>query len=182
MTFLYFAYGSNMLAERLAHRCPSASIIGPASAAGHRLTFEKAGADGSGKAMLEADASEEACVPGILFEISLSDLPSLDQAEGAGAGYDRIDSFPVIASGDGEAIMATTYVATSVNQGLKPYDWYLALVIAGARQHDLEEQHLKELRHTEYIIDDKPNRKARLVALRALQSSGHPDHHQLLGS
>lgn len=31
MTFLYFAYGSNMLSARLKARCPSAKVIGKAT-------------------------------------------------------------------------------------------------------------------------------------------------------
>lgn len=34
MTFLYFAYGSNMLPARLQARCGSARVIGAATAAG----------------------------------------------------------------------------------------------------------------------------------------------------
>lgn len=182
MSFFYFAYGSNMLAARLAHRCPSASVVGPASAAGHRLTFEKASSDGSGKAMLAAEADSMLSVPGVLFEIALADRPGLDEAEGVGFGYQRADDFPVTTGRNGKIVEATTYLATRVDPRLKPYDWYLALVIAGAHQHGLDGEHLGALRRTEYVVDDDQQRKARAIALRALQSSGHPDYRRLLGS
>lgn len=182
MSFLYFAYGSNMLAARLSHRCPSASVIGPVSALGHKLAFEKASNDGSGKAMLAAAADGALHVPGVLFEISLADRPALDEAEGVGFGYERTDSFAVTTGRDGKTVKATTYLATAVDPRLKPDDWYLALVIAGAHQHNLGAEHVRALRRTEYVIDDQPTRMARAIALRALQSSGHPDYRLLLGS
>lgn len=45
----YFAYGSNMLTERLIARTPSARPVGTSLLPGHRLTFHKRGRDGSGK-------------------------------------------------------------------------------------------------------------------------------------
>jgi len=47
---LYFAYGSNMAAERLRARVPSARLMGSAVLAGHALRFHKPGSnDGSAK-------------------------------------------------------------------------------------------------------------------------------------
>lgn len=78
--FLYFAYGSNMLTARLNERCPSAKPAGCAFAPGYRLTFDKLGRDGSGKATITPAAPEEQ-VSGVLFTVSRDDLPALDQAE-----------------------------------------------------------------------------------------------------
>lgn len=182
MTFLYFAYGSNMLSERLVQRCPSARPIGPARVDGFELTFDKASTDGSGKAMLAADERDLACTPGVLFEIALADLGSLDRAEGAGQGYDRTDSFCVTLSETSEVLTASTYLATRVEKGLKPYDWYLALVVAGARQHALGERYGNDLRRTGFIIDDQKTREERRIAMRVLEASGNLDHRDLLES
>lgn len=63
-TFLYFAYGSNMLTSRLLARCRSAKTVGLATCLGHRLTFEKRSIDGSGKATMLGDLAH--AVPGVL--------------------------------------------------------------------------------------------------------------------
>ena len=52
MTFLCFGHGSDMPAERLRARCPSAKCIGIAAATGYVPEFGKPGVDGSGKATL----------------------------------------------------------------------------------------------------------------------------------
>lgn len=182
MSLLYFAYGSNMLAARLAHRCASATVVGAASVGGHRLSFDKLGVDGSGKATLHKVDDERARVPGVLFEISLPDRDHLDRAESAGVGYERVDSFCVTLGSSGEAVTATSYIASQTQAGLQPYDWYLALIVAGAWEHDLARHHVDRLAGSDFAIDRDEDRHARKLALRALRSSGHQDHHRLLGS
>ena len=49
---LYFAYGSNLAAERLRERVGAFAVLGPARADGRRLECNKLGRDGSGKANL----------------------------------------------------------------------------------------------------------------------------------
>lgn len=129
MTFLYFAYGSNMLSARLKARCPSAKVIGKATALGYALEFTKPGQDSSGKATLLNAAGHD--TPGVLFEIAKSDLAELDRAEGAHRGYVRNDQFRIELAGQNAARVATTYLASKTEAHLMPYDWYLALVIAG---------------------------------------------------
>src|SRR5260221_8132435 len=88
-TFLYFAYGSNMLTRRLtAHnRAPSAVATGTAFAEGYRLTFDKVSTDGSGKCDIEGTGDPTNRVYGVLFQIASADAARLDEAEGLGHGY-----------------------------------------------------------------------------------------------
>lgn len=181
MSFLYLAYGSNMLTERLRRRCPSARQVGTALIADHGLEFTKPSLDQSGKATLVADASQGARTQGVLFEIRKSDLSSLDKAEGAGQGYDRLDAFEVLLAGTNEQVAATTYLATETKSHLKPYDWYLALVIAGAHEHRLDPAHIEMLGRTEYRMDDHSARPGRTEAMEVLAAHGHADHYRLLG-
>jgi gamma-glutamylcyclotransferase len=182
MTFLYFAYGSNMLAARLKARCPSATAIGRAKALGHTVDFSKPGrTDGSGKATLVQTEALGMQAPGVLFEISKADLSALDRAEGAGFGYDRYDEFPIKLDGKWGAEQVVTYIASKRQEHLKPYDWYLALVIAGAHQHQLDAGHRQKLREVEYMIDQQHKRKGRMEAMRALAEHGFSDHTVLLG-
>lgn len=178
MTFLYFAFGSNMLTERLVARCPSAKVIGAASVATHTLSFLKPSKDSSGKATLMATDPEGLHTPGMLFEVSQTDRGNLDKAEGA--DYDRHDRFQVWSAETGEKVTVTTYIAAKIKAGLRPFDWYLALVIAGACQHGLGHEHVQRLRLTEYDVDPDPKRLTRIEALRVLQLAGHDDYKVLL--
>lgn len=169
-SILYFAYGSNMLTQRLAVRCPSARSVGVAYAPNHALEFSKKNADTSGKATLVP--YENAKQYGVLFHISRDELSTLDAIEGVGFGYERNDVFSVISASNGERLLATTYIATTPEQGLKPFDWYLALVIAGAQQHNLPTNQLETFQQTPFIVDAQTNRPTRLKSLKALQVSG----------
>ena len=142
--FIYFAYGSNMLTERLQKRCPSAKSIGTAIAHGYYLSFGKRSKDKSGKATLEnAVGMLGQDVIGVIFEIDLGERENLDNAEGD--GYRRDDAFLVIRSDSGEETSASVYIAKEVVTGLIPYDWYHALILIGAIQNKLPTQYISAL-------------------------------------
>lgn len=168
VTIQYFAYGSNMLTERLRARCLSAKAQGVASADNYVLAFCKKSRDGSGKATLCPAARGQ--VFGVVFDLDESELPKLDEAEGAGNGYDRIEDFQVHMAGSRAPRSVVIYIANSVfiDQSLKPYDWYVKLVVAGARQQGLPLQCTDEIEAMQSIADPKPDRKSRLAALRLL--------------
>lgn len=153
-----------MLTERLIARCPSARSDGVACAEGYGLDFSKPGADGSGKATLTP--SPRGITPGIVYMVDACDLASLDQAE---SGYNRIDDFPIA----GRREPAVTYIAEQPQSGLAPYDWYLALIIAGAREHGLGADYIASLRAHPYTDDKRPECAFRTQAHQALQMSGH---------
>jgi len=180
VSFLYFAYGSNMLPARLAARCPSARVMGVATASGRRLEFSKPGKDGSGKATLKETSDGAQKTPGIVFEIARRDLASLDRAEGAGFGYDRLDDFKVQARAPHASCTVTTYLARRTDIRLRPFDWYLALVLAGARCHGLGASYERQLRQGGYEVDTDLAREGRVEALVALDAHGHADYAPLL--
>jgi gamma-glutamylcyclotransferase len=166
-----------MLSARLQARCPSAKAIGIARAAGYALEFTKPGRDMSGKATL-VDGDTGASTPGVLFEIARSDLPNLDEVEGN--GYRRHDRFAVELNGTDDQVYAVTYLAFATDPHLRPFDWYLALVIAGAIQNRLDERHVKGLREIEYIRDVNLDNKWRTEALRAFAREGISDYEFML--
>ncbi len=180
MKFYYFAYGSNMLTERLRARCPSANLIGNASKDNYVLEFNKRSKDGSGKATLRREAGPGRRVVGVLFEIESTEKKRLDQAEGRGKGYDRCDSFIVRLANGGDPIDTACYVATETDHHLKPYDWYLALVVGGAREHHLDEEYIAHLSQFSYEDDECLERHERKVALEALEKSGFVDYRKLI--
>ena len=75
-----------------------------------------------------------------------------------------------------------TYIASACasNDSLKPYDWYLALVIQGAIQHKLHEAYIAGLCEIASITDSKPNRETREDAIRALARAGVQDFRKIL--
>ena len=83
MTFLCFAYGSNMLPARLLGRCPSGKLVGTGVARAWSLAFSKASKDGSGKATLVT--APNSAVPGVIFEIDLAEREQLDRHEALAA-------------------------------------------------------------------------------------------------
>lgn len=180
--FTYFAYGSNMLTEWLQARCSSAQAIGIAVAAGHCLKFSKRSKDNSGKATLNKVGELGRKAYGVLFEINNGDLPDLDSVEGKGSGYNRFDNFSVTVLADGKQIQVKIYIASAdaIDPDLKPYDWYQALVIQGALQHELPEVYIASLREFVSIADPEPNRKKRKKAINVLRRAGVEDFTQIL--
>ena len=174
-TFIYFGYGSNMPTARLQKRCPNARPIRTAIALGYFLGFCKRSNDCSGKATLgrtEGLQHEGRGVLGVTFEIPRDELTNLDVAEGK--GYDRCDTFEVVCLSDGNSITTTAYLASpnACDQSLVPYDWYRALILAGALEHKLPDSYIAGLRSVSVQSDPKPNRETRQEALRVLKYSG----------
>lgn len=167
-----------MLPARLVDRCHSTKLIGTGIAANFRLEFSKPSRDGSGKATLVA--APGALVPGVIFEIDDSELTALDRHEGLGLGYRRDDAFMVRGIIPRSAFLTHTYLATSLDAQLKPFDWYLATVIAGAIHHKMDEAHIAALRSTVFIEDSEADRKTRIAAINAMKDHGIPDYRTLL--
>lgn len=168
-----------MLSSRLTARCRSARVIGTAIAQDHAIEFSKKSIDGSGKANL-IQQDRVIGTPGVLFEISLFERDALDKAEGAGSGYDRLDEFVVETTNDRESVNATTYLASSTQTDLLPFDWYLALVLAGTLEHRIGDDHADHLRSIAFHQDLDQTRKSRIAALKALSDHGYHDHMTLL--
>jgi Gamma-glutamyl cyclotransferase, AIG2-like len=116
-TFRYFAYGSNMWLPRMHERCPSARALGTATLRGWRAVYDKPSQDGSAKVNIRRDAA--GTVTGVRYEIDSSERPRLDAAE---PGYEALDTS-----------VGVTYAYQGPPSSAAPYDWYVALVEAGAR-------------------------------------------------
>jgi hypothetical protein len=153
---LYFAYGSNMSISRLRQRVPSAMRIGISTLHEHDLRFHKKGKDGSGKCdAFETGISEHAVI-GCLFKISAAEKAALDKAEGVGFGYEEKEITLIDESGG--AVRAMTYYATSVDDSLNPYSWYLQHVVVGATESNLPSGYVSRLVSTENIEDTNHER------------------------
>ena len=124
---LYFAYGSNLAPERLQNRVGSLQHHGVARLDGYRLTFDKRGRDGSGKANLQEDALGS--VWGVVYAFEPEGWRELDRFE---AGYERIEVEVELA----DPIRVQTYRSSRLCSAL-PFAWYKQHVVEGARHHRL---------------------------------------------
>ena len=152
----YFAYGSNMLLQRLHGRVPGAKSLGRACLADHRLAWHKVNADGSGKCDIVED--EGSLVWGVIYDIDPGEKHDLDLAEGLGRGYSEKH---VTVDFDGESIRACTYFAIRTDPSVKPYGWYRDLVLIGAVQHRLPDAYTDGIRAVEVIPDPDTGRRER---------------------
>lgn len=125
---VYFAYGANVHPAWLRRRIPGAILLGPAGLPGHQLVFRKRGRDGAARSDACPSDSSGAVLPGALYGLRERDMQRLGAA---GAGYlarrVRVES----AGGPQEAI-AWVAAPDEVGDGLLPWDWYVALIRAGA--------------------------------------------------
>ncbi len=129
MQSLYFAYGSNLTSSRLVARVASAAVVAPARLPGLRLTTDKRGRDGSGKANLTREPGGE--VWGVVYRIRDEHWPALDACE---RGYDRLRVGVLTATA---RLEAWTYASSSLTEDPVPFSWYKRLIVEGAREHGL---------------------------------------------
>jgi len=169
-TILNFSYGSNMLSGRIVQRVPSARSLHTATLQGYVLRWHKAGQDGSGKCDIVRTADPGACVHGVVYELAAIEKHRLDAAEGLGHGYDEMEVTLGLAS---DSAMAWTYCATAIDASLRPYTWYKALVVAGAREHDLPSDYIDRL-HQVPAFEDSDADRARLHWAIAQSDGGLP--------
>ncbi len=138
----YFAYGSNLDAERLEGRIGRTNVEWRlARLEGYRLSFDKPASDGSGYAMIARH--EDDTVYGVLYALHEYELERLDTCEGVSNHYVRRTVDAITAEGD--LIPVECYFAVSPSNGLLPRRKYLDLIIRGAKAHNLPVHHISHL-------------------------------------
>ncbi|MCE1234914.1 MAG: gamma-glutamylcyclotransferase [Hyphomicrobiales bacterium] len=161
--FVYFAYGSNLLAARLRARCPSAVFLGRASAVDHTTAFDVRSRDGSTKLGLRRRSGRVA--HGALWRIDEADREGLAAAEGV--NYVETDGFAVI-DGEGGEIRAVTWLPKRPPEPGLPFDWYRDLALAGARECGLPAETIDGFAAADVAVDPMSDRPGRREALAAL--------------
>lgn len=126
MKYYYFAYGMNTNLASMKTRCTTAQVLGPAQLENYRLEF-------SYHCNVVADSS--ATTPGLLWEITDSDLQSLDLCEGYPEYYTR-DLMPVLVNG--QRVPAVVYTMADVNPIEMPSTNYLKLVQQGYVENKID--------------------------------------------
>jgi hypothetical protein len=133
----YFAYGSNLALARMGARVPSAQARGAARLPGYRLTLDKRGADGTGKANLRE--APDSAVWGALYSLDPADWPLLDGFE---PDYRRV---AVRVEWRGIPQDAMTYVSQRFTDAPLADPRYKRLIVDGARAHQLPEDWIRWL-------------------------------------
>ena len=135
---LYFAYGSNLDAEQMRVRCPTARPLRIARLAGHRLDFTHFSTRWQGGAADVLPAPGRA-VWGLVYAMGPDDFARLDPFE---SGYRRI---ALELDGTGERLTATSY--TVVAKGaFAPHPIYLEKMLRWGARWKLPGDYLAEMR------------------------------------
>ena len=87
-TFLYFAYGSNLLTDRIRINNPSARVRNIALLRNHKLDFNNLSKRWGG-AVATIIPHKEELVWGVLWELDMEHQASLDKQEGVPKVYNR---------------------------------------------------------------------------------------------
>lgn len=156
MKVKYFAYGSNMVTERLQapERAPSAKPMGRAKLPDKSLVCNKKSDDGSGKAnLVDSDGNT---VWGVLYEIDSTQLKKLDDCE---KGYKNI-CLDVLTERD-LVVSAHVYISSELTDDPRPYDWYKELMVKGAIEHQLPTCYIELLKQ----IESKPDPRCAVKCL-----------------
>lgn len=112
----YIAYGSNMVEEQMAYRCPDAKLIGMGYIQGARLEFYL-------HATVEKTGNNRNRVPVAVWEISEQDERHLDVYEGVKGGYYVKETWPVIMD-DGSQIEGMIYIMKMIRNSPPYRDYY----------------------------------------------------------
>ena len=117
----YIAYGSNMVKEQMAHRCPGAKLIGTGYLPNHRLEFYL-------HATVERTRTHGANVPVAVWEISKEDERNLDRYEGFPSYYTKHRRRVVM--DDGSEIRGMVYIMNVIRPQPPTAAYYNAIVYA----------------------------------------------------
>lgn len=128
--YYYFAYGSNMYEPRFFERCPKARFVGTGVLWNYQLAERK---------YTDIDYKVNELVEGVVYEITESDMRTLDQAEGYPYTYRR---YWVEIEMEDRTIHAIVYEMTpetkEIRHGIPFPDWYYNICKNGAKQHGID--------------------------------------------
>lgn len=133
---LYIAYGSNMNLPQMAHRCPTAQVVGTSELKDYELLFR----GGKMSAVATVEPKEGNTVPVLIWQIHESDELSLDRYEGYPNFYGK-QSMEVELNG--QSVSAMVYVMTPGHDFGIPSDFYINTIWEGYESAGLDTQILE---------------------------------------
>ncbi|XP_030567926.1 gamma-glutamylcyclotransferase-like [Drosophila novamexicana] len=176
--FYYFAFGSNMLAQRIHIQNPTAEIVGPVTLENYRLDFATLPFDRWDGAVATIVPTEGSILWGTLWEIDVINLADIDNQEGVHLQLYRPITVHVKLHGNDTdtEIPARAYVLVHqpennvhafapnmVPEDRQPSKTYLQVLVKGAIESGIPESYIKFLRSI------KHNRKTVKKLEQALQ-------------
>ena len=114
----YIAYGSNMVEEQMAYRCPNAKLIGTGQLPNHRLEFYL-------HATVERSRAKGASVPVAVWEINEEDEQNLDYYEGFPKYYTKHKR--KVLMDDGTEIEGMVYIMNMIRPQPPTASYYNAI-------------------------------------------------------
>lgn len=121
---LYIAYGSNLNLPQMAHRCPTARVVGSSEVKGYELLFR----GGRRGAVATIEPLKGSSVPVLLWKIKPQDEEALDRYEGYPSFY-RKETMEVELCG--KTVTAMVYVMNDGRSLGSPSDFYLNTIAEG---------------------------------------------------
>lgn len=134
---LYFAYGSNMLAEQMAERCPGAQLAGRGMLPHWRFLITTRGT-------ANIAPHKGAAVHGALWRCSPVHLQTLDEFEGVATG-NYLRRRVRLHTHDGRQASALVYTAARLYPGPARPHYLSTAVLPGARALQLPEEYISNL-------------------------------------
>jgi gamma-glutamylcyclotransferase len=146
----YFSYGSNLLKERIQARCPSARKIGTGKAVGLKICFGKISTRKNGMQCGKANlvVAEASSVWGVIYEMPESEFSALSEMEKGYSVFEMSVNSPELG-----VVVCAFHNSDRTAGGLPIYDWYLQLVVVGAKQNNLPSAYIEELEDFQSVPD-----------------------------
>lgn len=132
----YLAYGSNLNARQMKHRCPDAKLIGISFIEGYQLLF-KGSKTGS---YLTIEKAEKSKVPVAVWEVSESDEHRLDAYEGYPNFYYKKEIGVIV---NRRKIRAFVYIMHEERPPGIPSSLYVRTCIQGYRDFGFDLKYLR---------------------------------------
>ncbi|XP_032529324.2 gamma-glutamylcyclotransferase-like [Danaus plexippus] len=151
--FLYFAYGSNLLARRVHINNPTAEFFSSAKLPNFRLDFQSFDTEFWNGADATIVDDSDSVVWGALWTLDVKDIPHLDEQEGIHLSQYRTRNVSV-ATPDGRSMVVRTYQMTleppklpakDIPPERQPSDTYMEVIIRGAFECSLPMHYLRFL-------------------------------------
>ena len=132
-----------MSSEELRGWCPGAEFVAVARLPNYRLDFTRYSAKRQGGVADVVRARGET-VWGVLYDVPSGEMPALDRKEGVGAKvYER--RRVTVATAPGTRVRAVTYSVIDKEPAQTPSEYYLGLILTGAREWTLPEAYVRML-------------------------------------
>lgn len=139
-THLYFAYGSNMCSDQMRMRCPAAKTIGVGIVHQYELVFNRKGTYRPGAVASIVPCENGACVYGVIWELTPTDLAELDAIEQA---YKRL---PLrVSTPQGQRYDCHTYIAIPEDDPPEPDQDYLLIILNAATRLGLPTSYVERI-------------------------------------